>query len=77
MRATNESRHLLPLAQDCTEDMCGVNMQVYKVVLKKATAKVLERHAQETSPAFLLAEAEAIRKLCQAYVLHQQKMAQS
>lgn len=47
-----------------------ISRAVYKFVLLKVTAKVMQRHGNDTNAGFLIAESGRIQRLVQDYIRH-------
>ena len=52
-------------------------MQMYKLVIKKASAKVLQNHAKAQDANFLIQESDQIQKLVREYIRYAQKKLQT
>lgn len=48
-------------------------VQMYKLVIKKTVAKILQNHAHAEDTDFLISESEQIQKLVREYIRYAQK----
>lgn len=48
-------------------------LQMYKLVMKKAVAKVMQSHSNDEETDFLISESDQIQKLVREYIRYAQK----
>lgn len=52
---------------------CNAGLQMYKLVIKKAVAKIVQNHSSAEDTDFLIQESEQIQKLVREYIRYAQK----
>jgi hypothetical protein len=55
------------------QSICNAGLQMYKLVSKKAVAKILQNHSSAEDTDFLIQESEQIQKLVREYIRYAQK----